>query len=58
MQDLRALSLLETALSREETAALVEAEEPVTLTAYPCTAEKMLDLRRRINDKIEELFGA
>ena len=58
LQDLRALSLLETALSREETAALVEAEEPVTLTAYPCTAEKMLDLRRRINDKIEELFGA
>lgn len=54
LQDLRALTLLESLIGREETVALMErgAEAPITFDVYPRDAAWLLACRERINEAI------
>lgn len=57
LQDLAALRLLESKIGREKALELVESglDEPLTFGKYPHDAEKLLEIRERINRKIKEL---
>ncbi|MDF2722378.1 MAG: hypothetical protein K0Q59_2053 [Paenibacillus sp.] len=59
LQDLRALTLLESLIGREATIALMEqgAEAPITFSVYPHDASWLLDCRARINAAIREHAG-
>lgn len=55
LQDLRALQLCESLIGRKETLRLLEEGiEPITFRHYPKDAEYLLNLRRRINRRIQE----
>lgn len=59
LQDLRALRLLETKLSRKEIEAMLDRKSPekrMSMKEYPRGEKAVLALRKMINDKIKKLF--
>lgn len=59
MQDIRAMELLEHLIGRE--AVVKEMEKglgrEITFSEYPVSDTWLLDFRRRVNEKIEEMSG-
>ena len=56
LQDLRAMQLLERYMTKSEIISLIEedADEPITFSVYPQSAEYILTMREKINKKIEQ----
>ncbi|MFB9329374.1 DUF4091 domain-containing protein [Paenibacillus aurantiacus] len=57
LQDLRALELLESRIGKEAVVALLEEglEQPITFSEYPRSAEWLLEVREKINRRIDNL---
>ena len=57
MQDVRALSLLESLVGREKALAVLEADGEITLERYPWESEALLRVRERVNAAIAAAVG-
>lgn len=58
LQDIRAMKLLESYIGHEEVVKLIEdcAKMELKFNVYPKNAEFLLEMRKRINEKIEEMI--